>query len=144
MRDDLIVSKSIEINVDLSTMWNVLTNPEIIKQYLFGTETVTDWKTGSEIIFRGEYNGQSYIDKGIVRENVLHKRISYTYWSSFSGVEDKPENYSLVTYDLVKQKNDCTLFTWTQKGFANEEGCNHSESGMTAFLEQLKKIAELQ
>ena len=142
MRNDLVVSKSIEINVSLSKMWEVLTHPEIIKEYLFGTQTVTDWKPGSEIIFQGEYNGQKYRDKGVVCENILHQRISYSYWSGFSGTEDKPENYSLVTYDLTRKDDDHTLFTWTQKGFANEEGYKHSESGMDAFLEQIKEIAE--
>ncbi len=35
-----------------------MTNPEKIKIYLFGTETGTDWKIGSSIIFKGEYDGQ--------------------------------------------------------------------------------------
>ena len=26
--------------------------------------------------------------------------LKYDYWSGFSGLEDKPENYSLVTYTL--------------------------------------------
>ena len=51
----LIVSESIEIHEAPSKVWDALTNPEIIKKYLFGTETITDWKVGSEIIFQGEY-----------------------------------------------------------------------------------------
>ncbi len=42
MRQDLQVSESIVINADLAKVWDVLTNPEIIKEYLFGTETITD------------------------------------------------------------------------------------------------------
>ena len=54
MRDDLIVSESIEINTEPDKVWEALTNPEIIKEYLFGTQTITDWKVGSDIIFQGE------------------------------------------------------------------------------------------
>ena len=145
MRNDLIVSQSILVNAQPSKVWNALTNPEIIKEYLFGTETITDWKVGSDIIFQGEYGDNKeykYRDKGIVRENMPNEILSYSYWSGFSGLEDKPENYSLVTYTLVDKGNNQTEFTWTQKGFGTEEGYQHSLTGMTGFLEQIKGIIE--
>ena len=142
MNNNLIVSESIDINASLAKVWNALTNPEIIKEYLFGTETITDWKVGSEIIFQGVYGEKlehSYRDRGVILENVLNEKISYSYWSGFTGLEDKPENYSVVTYTLEKISDSKTKFTWTQKGFANEDGFNHSKSGMTAFLEKIKE-----
>ncbi len=51
-------------------VWDVLTNPENIKKYLFGTEVLTDWNIGSPIVFQGEYDGQQYKDKG----NVIEKK----------------------------------------------------------------------
>jgi|SRR6185312_5054217 len=142
MNHNLQVSESVVINVNVERIWNVLTNPEIIKEYLFGTETVTDWKIGNEIAFQGEYNGQKYRDHGIIKEHIPNKRLSYSYWSGFSGMEDKPENYSTVIYDLVPVDDMHTKFTWTQKGYPDEERQKHSQSGMTAFLEQIKGIAE--
>ncbi len=142
MRHDLIVSKKIDINAPPSKVWKALTTPEIIKEYLFGTETVTDWKVGSEIIFQGEYEGQKYRDKGVILENVPNLLLSYSYWSGFSGLEDKPENYSRVTYGLINKDNNKTEFSWTQEGFANEEARKHSETGMQTFLEQIKGIVE--
>jgi len=141
MRNDLSVSESIYVSATTEQVWEALTNPEIIKEYLFGTETITDWKVGSEIIFQGEYEGHKYCDKGIVRENIPNQLLSYNYWSGFSGLEDKVENYSLVTYTVEKDTNS-TKFTWTQKGFATEQGYEHSKSGMEAFLRQIKGIIE--
>lgn len=145
MRHDLIVSESININAAPSKVWEALTNPEIIKKYLFGTETITDWKVGSEIIFQGAYGDNkehTYRDKGVIMQNVLNQLLSYSYWSGFSGLEDKPENYSLVTYSLKSDDDKKTTFTWTQKGYATEEGYQHSLSGMKEFLEQIKQIIE--
>ena len=142
MRHDLIVSRSIDINAGAAKVWNALTTPAIIKEYLFGTETVTDWQVGSEIIFQGEYQGQTYRDKGVIRENVVNKLLSYSYWSAFFGLEDKPENYSLVTYRLSPINQNQTTLTWTQKGFVNEEAQKNSEAGMDAFLEKIKSIIE--
>jgi len=142
MNHDLTVSESIEINAEPAKVWRALITPEIIKEYLFGTETITDWKVGSDIIFQGEYQGHKYKDKGKVVENILYKVLSYRYWSAFTGLEDKPENYSLVTYTLESKDGKHTTFTWTQKGFSNEDGYNHSKSGMDAFLKQIKEIIE--
>ena len=143
MRHDLIVSKSITINTSPEKVWHALITPNIIKEYLYGTETITDWKLGSDIIFQGEYEGHKYKDKGIVVENILLQTISYKYWSGFSGLEDKLENYSLVTYTLQSKDNKTTVFTSTQKGFGNEDGYKHSESGMDAFLQKIKEVIEI-
>ena len=142
LKQDLISSGSVEINAPPSKVWNGLTTPAIIKEWLFGTETVTDWKVGSEIIFQGEYQGHKYRDKGVILETVLHKKMSWSYWTGFSGLEDKPENYSVVTWTLASGDNKKTTFTWTQKGFANEEGLRHSTTGMGEFLKKIKEVVE--
>ncbi len=95
-----------------------------------------------QIIFQGEFDGHKYRDHGVIIENVMNKLLSYSYWSGFSGLEDKQENYSTVTYTLTKKGNNQTEFTWAQKGYANEEGYKHSESGMDEFLGQIKAIIE--
>jgi uncharacterized protein YndB with AHSA1/START domain len=141
MDHTLTVSGSIEINASPQKVWDALTKPELIKDYLFGTETVTDWKVGSEIIFQGEYEGHKYRDKGILLDVTPLKSISYTYWSGFSGLEDKPENYSVVTYQLEHQGGK-TKFTWSQKGFASEQSYQHSKQGMDELLKKIKEVAE--
>ena len=142
MNKNLVISKSIEINSSAEKVWDALTNAEKIKIYLFGTETITDWKVGNPIIFQGEYEGQQYKDKGNVLENRLNELLKYNYWSGFSGLEDKPENYSTVTYEIEETDNGNVLLKWTQEGFANEQGQAHSEKGLPAMLEQIKNLVE--
>ena len=142
MNRNLKVSKSIEINSNAEKVWDALTNPEKIKTYLFGTETITDWKTGSPIIFQGEYEGHTYKDKGNVLENIANEILKYDYWSGFSGLEDKPHNYSIVIYHIENISDNRVKLTWTQEGFASEEGQQHSENGLNGILEQIKKLAE--
>jgi len=139
---DLTVSGNVTINASSEKVWNVLTNPEVIREYLFGTNTVTDWAVGSPIVFQGEYNGLKYRDHGEILTNVPLEKLSYSYWSNFTGLEDKPENYSTVTYTIDSKGDDLTQFTWSQKGFANEDSCKHSQQNMSMMLNQIKAIAE--
>jgi uncharacterized protein YndB with AHSA1/START domain len=142
MRHDLMASKSIVINKDISRVWNVLTDPKIIREYLYGTETITDWKVGSKIIFQGDFNGKKYRDMGIILENVFHELLSYSFWSSFSGLENKPENYSLIIYNITSIDNKKTKFTWTQKGHPDEETRSHAENQIGELIKNIKEIAE--
>ena len=142
MNLSLKVSKSIHINAKAEEVWDALTNPEKIKVYLFGTETITHWKVGNPIIFQGEYDGQKYKDKGNVLENKAFKLLKYNYWSGFSGLEDKPENYSIITYKIEESADKEIILTWIQEGFANEEVQQHSENGLYGMLEQIKKLVE--
>ena len=142
MNHDLQVTGTVLINVNPKKVWEVLTTPEIIKEYLFGTETITDWQPGSAIIFQGEYGEHKYRDHGVILENIPMHRLSYSYWTGFSGLPDAPENYSTITYLIEALDNNSTQFSWIQKGYANEAGYNHSIEGMEAFMSQIKGIAE--
>lgn len=142
MDKSLIATKSIQINSTPEKIWSVLTNPEKIKTYLFGTEVKTDWKEGSPITFSGEYEGHKYEDKGNIIENMPNELLNYNYWSGFSGLEDKPENYSLVSYRIKKLNDKTYEFTWHQQGFSSEEGKCHTEEGLEKMLEQIKKLSE--
>ncbi len=142
MLHSLVVSQSVLIQASCEKVWLGLTSPAIIKEYLFGTETLTDWKIGSEIVFQGEYQGQKYRDHGVILENDFLKKISYSYWSGFSGTEDKPENYSTISLELVQLDENQTSFTWTQSGFTTDAAYEHSKKGMDDFLKLLKEVIE--
>lgn len=131
------------VNVDAppSEVWNALTNPEIIKQYLFGTEAISDWKVGSKLEFKGEWEGKEYFDKGIITKFEPEKILQYTYLSSFSTLEDIPENYNTITCKLQK-RNGSTELTLTQDNIPTEESKNHSEQNWNAVLNKLKEIVE--
>ena len=128
------------IKAPTEKVWNALTNAEIVKQYFFGSDQVTDWKVGSPIYFRGEYEGKSYEDKGIVQEYVSNKKLSFSYLSSWNALEDKPENYLLVQYE-VKEVPEGTELTITQSNY-DEEKAKHSAENWKIVIDGLKKIVE--
>ncbi|MDB5221470.1 MAG: hypothetical protein JWN83_137 [Chitinophagaceae bacterium] len=141
MKNNITGSANISINVAASKVWEALTTPAIIKQYFFGTDAISDWKVGSPLIFKGEWQGKTYEDKGTILEVIPQKLFKYSYWSSMSGIEDKPENYVNVTYEL-SGNNDATTLTITQENIPDEKTREHSEQNWRKVLEDLKKLLE--
>ena len=132
---------SITIKSSPASVWNALTDPTLIKQYLFGTEVVSDWKVGSEIIYKGVWEGKMYEDKGIILKIEPEKLLETNYWTSFSGLPDSPENYQKVTYQLSRD-GDNTVLTITQDGIPTDEARTHSETNWAMVLNGLKKLLE--
>ncbi|MCF8253906.1 MAG: SRPBCC domain-containing protein [Bacteroidia bacterium] len=140
---NLTVSKTIAITANSQRVWEVLTQPELIKEYLYGTHTETTWAVGTPIVFSGEYEGTSYRDHGTILENTPFQQIRYSYWSGFSGLEDLPENYMEIRYTLHTETNLVTDLTWSQIGFSTQEAYEHSEAGTLQLLEAIKALAEV-
>jgi len=142
LNNNLISSKSIVIHVNPEKIWEALTNPALISQYLFGATTITNWQPSSEILFKISFENNEFIDKGLVIENIQNKTLQYRYWSGFCGLEDQPENYSIVSYNIEKIENDKCKLTWTQTGFVDEQSRTSSENALVNILAQIKSIAE--
>lgn len=141
MKNRFTARTSVEMLVPPEKVWEALTNPDLIRQYLFGTEAISDWKEGSTITYRGEWEGKPYEDKGVIRKVIPGKMLQSTYWSSMSGTDDSPENYALVTYEL-EPVEDNTRITVTQENCPSEESCRHSQDNWTMVLEVMKKLLE--
>ncbi len=134
-------SASISIHAPAKKVWDALTVPEQVKQYFFGTNLETDWKVGSPMYFRGEYQGKTYEDKGHVLEFSPVKNLSFDYWSGFSGLEDKPENYAVIHYALTHADGNTTV-TVSQSNVDTQERADHSANNWKMVLEGLKKFVE--
>ncbi len=141
MEQKLISKSSTVINAPVNKVWDALTNPELIKEYLFGTKTTTDWKKGSPITYEGEWQGKAYKDKGVIVDIIPEKLLHTTYWSSMGGKEDKPENYNNVIYE-VKPENDSTLVTISQDNIADEAQLEHMNQNWGMVLGSMKKLLE--
>ncbi len=129
------------INASVERVWEALTKPELVKQYFFGTDLITNWSPGSKVIFKGEWQGQPYEDKGTVLEYEHNKFLTYNYLSNWSGKEDRPENYLFIRYEVAPEKeNECVL-TITQSNY-DAEKATHSEANWQALIDGLKKIVE--
>ncbi len=141
MKNNFIAKSTITINAPISKVWEALINPQLIRQYLFGTEAVSDWKVGSSIIYKGIWKGKTYEDKGTILKIEPEKLLESTYWSSMSGLADAPENYKKVTYEL-KSENNQTIISVTNDNNETTEARDHSAKNWDMVLSALKKLLE--
>lgn len=141
MNNDLIAKASTTINAPSERVWDALVNPAAIKQYMFGTNVVSDWREGSPIVWKGEWQGKPYEDKGVILQFKPGRIMQYSHFSPLSGVPDKPENYHTVTVELSADGNQ-TRVSLTQDHNATEEERAHSEENWGMMLAALKKFIE--
>ena len=143
MKNSYVARATTTIDVPASKVWDALTKPELIKQYLFDTEVITDWRVGSPITYKGEWEGKAFEDKGKILKFEPEKSLVSTHWSPLSGVPDTPENYHTVTYELT-ELNGQTEVTITQDNNATQEEADHSTQNWKTVLEGMKKLLETQ
>lgn len=147
--EKLIVKNSITINASAAKTWDYLVNPMHTKKYMFGCETVSDWKIGSSLLWKGNYEGKEMV---FVKGNILNiekqKQLKYSVIDPNATYPHTPENHLQVTYDLAEQ-NGKTLLTVIQDGFENaaegekryKEVYNNGE-GWNPILVEIKKLVE--
>lgn len=128
--------------VPAEKVWDAITDPAKVKEYLFGTNmVVSEWKVGGQIRYKGVWEGKEYEDKGEILKYEPGKLLVSTYWSGFSGKPDIPENYQVVSY-ILSPANGGTKLTITQDNVASEEGKKHSEDNWGMVLENMRKVIE--
>ena len=138
---DHVATAATEIDASPAKVWAALTDPEQIKQYMFGSQVVTDWKKGSPIVWKGEYGGKKYEDKGEIVEIEPERRLKVTHFSPLSGEEDRPENYHTVLYQL-EERGGTTRVSLRQDNNSSKEAAEHSQANWEKMLAGLKQVVE--
>lgn len=134
--------KTVTIDAPAAKVWDALTDPAKVAQYLHGTTLSTDWQVGGPITWTGEWKGRSYVDKGTVLAFEPELLLRTTHWSPLGGSEDRPENYHTVTYELAEH-GDTTTLTLTQDNNASQEEADiMAEQNWGPVLRALKETAE--
>ncbi len=102
-----VISKTITINAPASQVWKTITDPALIRKWLFDTpvDVISDWKEGSSMIFKGTLYNKPYEDKGNILKYEPETLFRYNYWSKLSSLPDEPENYSVIEFRLDPNGN---------------------------------------
>jgi uncharacterized protein YndB with AHSA1/START domain len=141
MTRGLIAQAATEVDAPAQEVWRALTDRAAIKQFFFGSDVESSWRTGSPIRWKGEWQGRAYEDKGVVLAADAPRRLQYTHFSPLMGKPDQPENYHTITVTLAPS-GDATRVALEQDNNATEEERAHSERNWKTMLSELKRFVE--
>lgn len=141
MNKDLIAKAATTIDAPVAKVWDALVTPDAIKQYMFGTTAISDWNEGSPIVWKGEWKGRVYEDKGVILQFTPGRTLQYTHFSPLAGLPDKPENYHTVTINLSAD-GASTRVSLSQDNSPTEQAREEYAKNWGAMLGGLKKYLE--
>ncbi len=149
MNKELIIKNSITIDAPVEKVWDALTNSAQTKKYMFGCETVSDWKVGSTLLWKGTYEGKEMtFVKGTIVSIEPNKKLVYTVFDPNSIIQDIPANYLNVTYELVPEKEHTVLnviqgdYATVAEGERRYKESYNGGEGWNPILIEIKKILE--
>src|ERR1700686_5915373 len=131
----------IQIDNTVDEAWKALVNSEIVEKYMLGSKQLSDWRKGSSIIWKKDFNGRKFEDKGEILEITPRKNLKYTHYSPASGRPDAAENYQTVSVTLKENANGA-LVELTSDNNASENEKAMTEHIWAYYLQGLKLIMD--
>jgi uncharacterized protein YndB with AHSA1/START domain len=138
---DYVATAETEIEASPEQVWDVLTDPEQVKKFMFGAGVQTDWQQGSPITWQGEYEGKKYTDKGEILAVERGRLLKVTHYSPLSGQPDEAENYHTLTYELTGDGSR-THLKLSQDNNGSQEEADHSRGMWEMLVKGVKEAAE--
>lgn len=139
MDTSLNYTKTVTLDATQSDVWDALTNPDIIRRYFFGIDVESDFTVGSPIFWHGVWEGKAFTEKGEILEVSEGESLSYSYL--MGTYEDKPENYSVVTYRLETTDGGTDL-TLVHTGFHDPKERDRMAANWNQVLDALRNEVE--
>jgi uncharacterized protein YndB with AHSA1/START domain len=132
---------TLTINAPIEKVWAVVTQPDYVKQWQYGSELITDWNPDAPIRFRTAWEDKIFEQWGHVVEFDAPIRLSYKLFAPRPGLEDKPENYFLMTYVLtpLAEQTKLEIVQTDERTGAKQEEPQGEENPV---LKMLKEVAE--
>jgi uncharacterized protein YndB with AHSA1/START domain len=141
MTEKYVAISTIAIEAPPSRVWSVITDPKSVGELFFGSEVITDWTVGGPIIWRGEWEGKPFEDKGEIIAFEPDRRLETTHFSPLTGQPDVPENYHTLTWTLEPAGTQ-TVLTLMQDNNDSPAAAEHSKGMWDMLVATVKDIAE--
>ena len=131
----------IKINASTQKVWDTITKPELVKLWQYGSDLLTSWEIGSDIKFRTEWEDKVFEQWGKVSEIIPTEIVKYSLFAPRPDLEDKPENYFIMSYVLTEENGQTKLEIIQEDNRPNavQEAPQGEENPL---LQSLKQLAE--
>jgi uncharacterized protein YndB with AHSA1/START domain len=131
----------IKINASIQKVWDTVTKAELVKLWQFGSDLLTTWEVGSDIKFRTEWGDKVFEQWGKILEIRPNELVKYSLFAPRPELEDKPENYFIMSYVLTSENGQTKLEIIQEDNRPNaiQEELQGEEN---PILKSLKELAE--
>jgi uncharacterized protein YndB with AHSA1/START domain len=132
---------TLKINASRQKVWDTITKAEHVKLWQYGSDLLTNWEIGSDIKFRTEWQDKVFEQWGKVLEVKPNEIIKYSLFAPRPELEDKPENYFIMSY-ILTEENGVTKLEIIQEDNRPNAVQEEPQGEENPVLKSLKEIAE--
>ncbi|MGA8595113.1 MAG: SRPBCC domain-containing protein [Bryobacteraceae bacterium] len=141
-----VIENAVSINAPPSDVWRVLTDPDLMKQWMAEPEMriaiITDWKVGCPIVVQGRHNNVDFENKGTILQFRPNSILRYSHLSSIARLADKAENYTTIEFRLARAEGNSTSLKVRSSNFPTEPIFKHWEFYWRVTIEVIKRFIE--
>ena len=120
MVNDVIITRSVLLNATPERVWEALTHPGMTRQYYYNCEVSCDWRAGSRLRWRGNYQGRDIDAEGEVLEVIPGRLIKYTGFDRLTEGDISRQGDVHITHEILPQGTKTKLLT-TLEHFEGDE-----------------------
>lgn len=140
MISDLALDYEIHVAALPSQVWRGLTDPEMTRQYVYGTRLETNLKKGAAYAFVGD-GGFKVVDGEILDIEPFKKLV--LSWRAHWDAEAAKDPPSRVTYELTEASSNTTKLRVIHDGFKTATATyNGSVGAWSLMMSSLKSLIE--
>ncbi|MEO6905909.1 MAG: SRPBCC family protein [Ginsengibacter sp.] len=132
---------TITLDASIQKVWDTLTKPELVKLWQYGSELITNWNIGSDIKFRTEWDGKVFEQWGKILDIRPKQLIKYSLFSPRPGLQDRSENYFIMTY-ILTDENGRTKLEILQEDNRPDAIQEEPQGEENPILKSLKNVVE--
>jgi len=134
---------TVKILAPAGKVWLALTTPDLVKRWQYGSDLLTTWEPGTPIVFRNEWNGHVFEQKGTVLEFEPTTRLKYSLFVPRPDLQEVPEHHFFMTYALTESDGQTSLLIRQEDPRPSPPDASGSQDGGPDVLATLKELVEV-
>jgi len=136
-------NSTVKILAPAKKVWLALTRPDLVKQWQYGSDLLTTWEVGTSIVFRNEWDGRVFEQKGTVLEFSPESRLKYSLFFPRPDLRDIPEHHFFMTYELAESDGTTSLLVRQEDPRPSQPGESSGGDDGPDVLSHLKELVEV-
>jgi uncharacterized protein YndB with AHSA1/START domain len=143
MVESLVARVSVTINAPRAKVWDALVDPEKIKQYILASDVRSEWREGSSIVWKSEFQGKPFEIKGTILRLEPQRLLEFDQSRPIFRASQivRTSDHHRVTIEL-SDVGVQTHLSLIEQGNATQRELAHSQGGWQLALGNMKALLE--